>query len=95
MNDAGSRRLAAIGVLSLLAGGWANIALVLSRGGRLSGGYIADMFGQYVFYGGVILIPVGAAIAGLTRRRHGVTLTLIAACSWSGTWSAARSPYGS
>jgi hypothetical protein len=78
MNDVAPRRVTLVGIISLVAGVLANVLVVASRGGGLAGGGVAGYVSLYVFYGGVVLILVGA-IAGLARRGWGVTLMLAVA----------------
>ncbi len=79
MSELGPRRLAAVGLLAVAAGAVLDVVLVLAGGGGLGGGYIAGVVGGYVFYGSVVVITVGAVIAGVARRHVGVALMLVPA----------------
>jgi hypothetical protein len=68
-----------IGLVAGISGVVLDFVLVLSAGGGLSGGYIAGTVGGLVFYGSVLLIGVGAAIAAGAQRSAGVALMLVAA----------------
>jgi hypothetical protein len=73
------RRLALVGLLATVAGLVLRVGLALATGGGLSGAYTAAVVTSNVFYGSVILIAVGAAIALGASRSSGVALMLIAA----------------
>jgi hypothetical protein len=79
MSGLSPRRLALAGLLAAVAGVVLDVFLVLSAGGGLSGGYIAGILGGYLFSGSVVLIAVGAAIAGIAQRKAGVALMLVPA----------------
>jgi hypothetical protein len=79
MSGLSPRRLAVVGLLAAVAGVILDVFLVLSAGGGLAGGYIAGVVGGYVFYGSVVLIAVGGAIAGVSKRGAGIALMLVPA----------------
>jgi hypothetical protein len=73
------RRLALVGLLATVAGVVLRVGLALATGGGLSGAYASAVVTSNVFYGSVILIAIGAAIALRSSRSSGVALMLIAA----------------
>ena len=73
------RRLALIGLLATVGGLVLRVGLALATGGGFSGLYAAAVVSSNVFYGSVILIAVGAAIALGASRSSGVALMIIAA----------------
>jgi hypothetical protein len=79
MSGLSPRRLAAVGLLAAVAGVVLDVFVVLSAGGGLSGGYIAGVIGGYAFYGSVVLIAIGVAIAGVAQGSVGVMLMLVPA----------------
>ncbi len=79
MSGLSPRRLAVVGLVAAVAGAILNLALVISAGGGLSGGYIAGIVGGYVFYGSVLFIAVGVVVAGGAQRTVGIALMFVPA----------------
>jgi hypothetical protein len=73
------RRLALVGLLATVSGLVLRVGLALATGRRASDLYTAAVVSSNLFYGSVILIAVGAAIALVASRSSGVALMLIAA----------------